>query len=75
MINFWRLVVKIDRYTQWVLLVLVLVFIITGYGMTKQIIDPVLATRWHINILPIPLFIFLGLHILPCLKRFINFFK
>jgi len=58
-----KFLIKLNRFSAWVLLVLIILFIISGYGMTKQIIDPVFATYLHDNILPIPLFIFFLLHV------------
>ena len=40
----------------------ILLFILTGYGMTKQIMDPALARLLHGKILPIPLFVSLLIH-------------
>ena len=58
-----KFLIKLNRFSAWVLLVLIILFIISGYGMTKQIIDPVFATYLHDNIFPIPLFIFFLLHV------------
>ena len=58
-----KFLIKLNRFSAWVLLVLIILFIISGYGMTKQIIDPIFATQLHDNILPIPLFIFFLLHV------------
>ncbi|MEI7998513.1 MAG: hypothetical protein WCH62_03295 [Candidatus Omnitrophota bacterium] len=55
---------RIDNIGVWVLLLLVLLFIFTGYGMTKHIMDPVLAKYIHGQILPIPLFILFVIHVL-----------
>jgi predicted heme/steroid binding protein len=46
-----RYLVKIDRIAAWVLLCGMLLYFITGYGMTKGIIDPALATKLHLNFL------------------------
>lgn len=53
---------KLNRYAAWTALVVVILFIITGYGMTKRIIDPDLARLLHGRVLPIPLFIALIVH-------------
>lgn len=58
-----QLFVKINRFSAWCLLVLVFLFIVSGYGITKQIIDPVLAKYLHEELLPIPLFLFFLLHV------------
>lgn len=39
--------VKLDRLTAWVLFACMLAYFITGYGMTKGIIDAGLATNLH----------------------------
>jgi predicted heme/steroid binding protein len=46
----WR---KIDRIAAWVLLIGMMLYFITGYGMTKGIIDLAFATRVHADVLPI----------------------
>ena len=49
---------RIDNFGVWILLFLILLFIITGYGATKNIMDPVLAKYIHTQLLPIPFFLF-----------------
>jgi membrane-associated progesterone receptor component len=46
----WR---KIDRIAAWVLLIGMVLYFITGYGMSKGIIDAEFATRVHADVLPI----------------------
>lgn len=46
---FW---VKVDRTAAWVLLVSIITYLVSGYGMTKGIIDRQNAKIWHENILP-----------------------
>jgi hypothetical protein len=53
---------RISRWSAWVSFVVVLLFIVTGYGMTKQMIDPTLAKFLHAKVLPIPLFLALVVH-------------
>jgi predicted heme/steroid binding protein len=48
--RFWR---KIDRIAAWVLLIGMVLYFITGYGMTKGIIDSAFAVRVHADVLPI----------------------
>ena len=55
---------RIDNFGVWILLFLVLLFVLTGYGMTKHIMDPVLAKYIHGQILPVPLFVLFLIHIL-----------
>ena len=53
----------INRYGQWCLAVIMLLFIISGYGMTAGIMDRDLARKLHIDILPIPLFLLMLIHL------------
>ena len=64
---------RIDRFSVWILLVIIFLFVITGYGMTKNIMDPVLAKYIHTRLLPIPFFVFLMAHVLgPVYRQFKN---
>ena len=58
-----KFLIKLNRFSAWVLLVLIILFIVSGYGMTKQIINPVSARYLHDKVLPIPLFVFFLLHV------------
>lgn len=64
-----RLLNKIDKFGMWILLCLVLLFVITGYGMTKHLMDPVAAKYIHTQILPVPLLIFFCIHILKSVRN------
>lgn len=46
---------RLDRLSAWVLYLTTLLFIISGYGVTKQIINPIAAQYLHDKLLP-PLF-------------------
>ena len=48
-VNFLFLAVKIDRLAAWILLIVVILYAITGYGMTKGIIDSRLASSLHLG--------------------------
>lgn len=51
---------RIDSLAAWTLLVTILAYFLSGYGMTKGIIDSRLATRLHISLLaPIVAFAFI----------------
>ena len=64
---------RIDNFGVWILLFLILLFIFTGYGMTRQVMDPVLAKYIHSQLLPIPLFVFFLIHALKSIyKQFKN---
>ena len=69
-------VMKINRIVVWVLLALMIIYIITGYGLTKPnliylltggIIDYRVAIFLH-NTLDVPLFIFLFVHVVIEIK-------
>jgi predicted heme/steroid binding protein len=45
----YKYIIKIDRVAAWVLLFVVLAYGITGYGMTKGIIDPQISRLLHLN--------------------------
>jgi predicted heme/steroid binding protein len=47
--NFFSLMIKIDRAAAWVLLITVISYAVTGYGMTKGLIDRSLATELHLG--------------------------
>lgn len=71
-----KILFKLNKFSGWILLILIVLFIISGYGMTNQIIDPVFARYLHSQVLPIPFYIFLGLHLILPLKRlFQKFFQ
>lgn len=44
-----RLLIKLDRFLAWVLFGSMLLYFISGYGMTKGIISTELATKLHIS--------------------------
>lgn len=58
-----KFLIKLNRFSAWVLLVLIVLFIVSGYGMTKRIIDPVFAKYLHDGVLPVFLFIFFAFHV------------
>jgi len=62
------ILIKLNRISAWILLVFVFLFIISGYGMTKQIIDPVLAAKIHNTLIPIPFFVVFIFHISLCIR-------
>lgn len=40
---------KFNRLSAWILLFGIALYFLTGYGMTKEIIDPVLASKLHLH--------------------------
>lgn len=61
--NIEKILFRLHRISCWAMMLLMFLFIISGYGMTKQIIDPVFATYLHVIILPIPFFLLFVLHV------------
>ena len=55
--------VKLNRFCAWALLILLILYVVTGYGITKGIIDPALSKYLHDKLLAIPFFIFFVLHV------------
>ncbi len=63
----------IDRYGCWILAALMLLFIITGLGITKEFMDKTLAKQLHENVLPIPFYLFILIHaFLPVRAKFLE---
>ena len=70
MLNF---LLTIDRHGRWILAVLILIFIITGLGITKNIMDPQLAKQLHENVLPPFLYILFVVHVaIPLRTKFLQ---
>ena len=65
MLNF---LTAIDRSGRWILAVLMLLFILTGLGITKNIMDPQLAKQLHQNVLPLLLYILFLVHVVVPLR-------
>lgn len=60
---------RIDKWGVWVLLILILLYMVSGYGITKNIFDPVLCRYIHGQLLPIPFIIFFMIHVLRSVHR------
>ncbi|MEI7750767.1 MAG: hypothetical protein WCJ71_01635 [Candidatus Omnitrophota bacterium] len=70
MLNF---LTAIDRSGRWILAVLMLLFILTGLGITKNIMEPQLAKQLHQNILPLLLYILFLVHVvIPLRAKFLQ---
>jgi predicted heme/steroid binding protein len=54
--------IKINRFTAWILLFSILLYFISGYGMTKEIIDFKFSQLLHRTILPIIAFTAFTIH-------------
>lgn len=63
-----RFLIKTARWAGWALIPLMLLYFISGYGMTKRVIDEVLAKSLHEKWLPFPMFLAFLLHTLIYLK-------
>ena len=48
------LLIKIDRFCAWFLIAIMVVFFVSGYGMTKGIISADFSKYLHETLLPIP---------------------
>lgn len=59
-----KILFRASRWSGYILVFSMVSNFISGYGMTKGIIDPVLAQSLHEKWLPIPTVVFLILHIL-----------
>jgi hypothetical protein len=60
---------QIDKFGMWILMALVVSFVFTGYGMTKHIMDPVMAKYIHTQLLPLPLLIFFCIHVVKAVRN------
>jgi len=70
MLNF---LTTIDRSGRWILAVLMLLFILTGLAITKNLMDPQLAKQLHQNILPLLLYILFLVHaVIPLRAKFLQ---
>ena len=58
-----KFLIKLERFSAWCLLVLIILYIVSGYGITKRIINPVFSKYLHDKLLAIPFFIFFVLHV------------
>lgn len=66
---------KIDHWGVWVLLFVLLGYILTGYGITKNIMDPLLAKYLHSRILPLPLFFLFIIHVMKPVRGYFRNWK
>ncbi len=58
--KFWQ---TVDRLAAWVLLAGIIIYFLSGYGMSKGIIDARFATRLHTDILPLPIALAFLIHV------------
>jgi predicted heme/steroid binding protein len=60
--NFNQFLVKLDRSCAWILFFSVVLFLFSGYGMTKNIISEGVAQTLHLDILPLILIVTFAVH-------------
>jgi len=53
---------KINRSAAWALFIIMILFFISGYGLTKGIIDPAWAKMIHLDYLPLVILVVFVLH-------------
>ena len=56
------MLIKLDRISAWVLFVTLILYFVTGYGMTKGLIDPLLARSLHLSLLTYIVVIAFAIH-------------
>ncbi len=67
---------KASKWSGYILGILVIVFFISGYGMTKGIMPRITATYIHNQLLPIPFIVLMLIHIIGFLRpRFKKYFN
>ncbi len=67
----YDLLIKIDRMAAWVLLFSILIYLFTGYGMTKGIVDSSVASLLHKDILPLITFVSFSAHTFLAIRIFL----
>ncbi|MCX6781840.1 MAG: hypothetical protein NTW66_01870 [Candidatus Magasanikbacteria bacterium] len=57
-----KFLIKIDRIAAWILFIGLILYFISGYGMAKGIIDPVMAAKIHMQYLTYIILVAFALH-------------
>lgn len=57
-----QIITKIDRISAWILFIGMILYFISGYGMTKGFISPAMAANLHLSYLTYVVMIGFGLH-------------
>ena len=57
-----KYLIKIDRFSAWVLLLTIIAYAISGYGMTKEILNPDFARKMHLDYLAIVTLVVFVIH-------------
>lgn len=47
--NWAKIIIKLDRLAAWTLMIVIIMYAITGYGMTRGLIDGVVARSLHLS--------------------------
>lgn len=61
--NLEKFLTKVDRISAWVLLVTFILYIISGYGLTRGLIDRSVSQGLHVQYLPLIIIIAFTLHV------------
>jgi len=61
--SFEKYLTKIDRIAAWILLIAFILYMISGYGLTKGLISSSFARSLHIQLLPLIIIITFVLHV------------
>jgi len=69
--NLNKVLFSISKISGWILLFLLFLYFLSGYGMTKGIIDYSTSQKLHNSILPLSFLFFLILHIFFPVKVFL----
>jgi len=60
--NYRTLIIRANRWAAWLLLPIMLLYLVSGYGMTKGIITPRTAAWLHLDVLAIPFLVTFCVH-------------
>ncbi len=62
-INFEKYLVKIDRISAWILLFAFILYLVSGYGLTRGLISRSFSRSLHLQYLPLIIIITFTLHV------------
>ena len=65
------LIIKLNRLSAWLLLILMVVYFFTGFDSLKNIWQPEFSRYLHTNILPLPTLILVAFHALVGIKIYL----
>lgn len=61
--NFEKFLTKVDRISAWILLVAFVLYMVSGYGLTRGLIDQSFSRALHVQYLPLIIIITFTLHV------------